>query len=59
MEHLDIPNIYYLEEVCQVSHELSWIDPFIEYLIDGTLLEDPIKSHRIKQITSWYMFIEG
>lgn len=48
MEHLEKPNIDYPDEVQQVDWQPSWIDPFIEYLTNETLLADPLEAYRIK-----------
>lgn len=58
VEYLDALSITVAEEVQQVSHELSWIDPLVQYLIEGTLPNSPSKAKRLKWMASQYVLLD-
>lgn len=41
IEYLEASSINEAEKVQQVVHKQSWMDPFIKYLIEGILSDDP------------------
>ena len=43
----------------QVGNESSWIDPFIEFLVDKTLLTNYVEAHRIKRLVAQYVLIDN
>lgn len=53
------PSIDRAEEVQQVTHELSWIDPFIKYIIEGDLPSDRQEAKLPKQRVSRFMLLDG
>ncbi|XP_073109503.1 uncharacterized protein [Elaeis guineensis] len=61
IEYLESPSIDSKEEVhqIQVGHEPSWIDPFIDFLTDGTLPADLAEARRLKGLATQYMIIDN
>lgn len=43
IEYLEAPSTNKIEEVQQVNQEPSWINPFIKFLAEGVLLNNPLK----------------
>lgn len=48
-KYLDMPSINQANEVQQVVHKPSWIDAYVNYLINDSLPSDPSETRRIKQ----------
>lgn len=52
VEHLNEPSIYRANEIQQVTYKLSWMDAYINHLIDGSLPSNPSEARQIKWTTS-------
>ncbi|XP_073107347.1 uncharacterized protein [Elaeis guineensis] len=59
MECLEQPSIDKNENVLQLTAEPSWMDPIIEYLSDGVLLEDPAEAKRTRWAAFQYVMMDG
>lgn len=44
VEHLNMPSIDQANKIQQVIHELSWMDAYVNYLIDGSLPSNHYKA---------------
>lgn len=60
IEYLESPSIDKAKEVQQIDHELSWIDPFIKYLIEDVLPDkSSSKVQNFKKKTSQFVLLNG
>lgn len=55
IKYLVTLSIREIEKVQQVDHEPSWMDPFIRYLIEGTILDNPPKGKKFKWKVSQFV----
>ncbi|XP_073117125.1 uncharacterized protein [Elaeis guineensis] len=59
VQNLERPSIDEVEEVLQLAAEQSWMDPITQYLIDGSVSEDPTEAKRLQWAAFQYVMING
>ena len=59
VESLEQPSINRAEEVLQLTTELSWMDPIVQYLTDSTSPKNPVEAKRLRWMASQYVMMNG